>query len=220
MSAAWLAYGVAPVVSGAMGFIVPYLLVMALKFFGVVTEESSIDYGNKNKRADKLQATEERIPVSLQLKTSLWIALGPGAIVNGLIIFKASPYVFPALSSQPVMPGLEAFLKQFCFMQIFGDLLLYLGHRIQHENQFMWENFHKMHHSIDTPSVSSTAYIHPVDMTLQAGLPIILISIICQAHPITMLFYIFTRVGENTLNHSGKSNLKFLSTSCVIWSDV
>lgn len=50
-------------------------------------------------------------------------------------------------------------------------MMLYLchvctGHRVQHEFEFLWE-FHKKHHSIDTPTAASAVFIHPIDSTLQ-----------------------------------------------------
>ena len=67
------------------------------------------------------------------------------------------------------------------------------------------------------PSPIGTLYIHTVDATLQGALPIILAAVIISPHPLTLYTYIFLRIAENVINHSGLQNwvidlitLKFL----------
>ena len=43
-----------------------------------------------------------------------------------------------------------------------------VGHRILHE--WLWD-YHKYHHSINTPTPVSTACIDPLDATIQAAIP-------------------------------------------------
>jgi len=203
MSSDWLCYGVSPVVAGALGIILPYCLVHILTVIGVLNEANAINYGTKETRAEALKDMHVKIPHMTQLSASLWTSLGPSAIVNGLLSYKLFPYLFPAIASLPVVPGWETFLKQFLLMQLVGDLGLYLGHRVQHESEFLWKHCHSLHHSIGTPSAASTAYIHPVDMTLQTALPMMIAAVVVQAHPLSFLVYVVLRVGESTINHCG-----------------
>jgi len=203
MASELLCYGVAPVVAGALGIILPYLLVEILKRIGVLNASNAIEYGTKETREVALKTMWSKISHMTQLSATLWTSLGPSAIANGFLSYKLFPYIFPALESLPVVPGWETFLKQFLLMQLVGDLGLYIGHRVQHESEFLWKHCHSLHHSIGTPSVASTAYIHPVDMTLQTALPMMIAAVLVRAHPISFIVYILVRVGESSLNHCG-----------------
>uniref|UniRef100_A0A7S4PI00 Fatty acid hydroxylase domain-containing protein n=1 Tax=Paramoeba aestuarina TaxID=180227 RepID=A0A7S4PI00_9EUKA len=80
---------------------------------------------------------------------------------------------------------------------------LYWGHRVQHEVEFLWKNFHYFHHQLITPTPVGTVFIHPIDATLQGGIPILLAAISTQPHPLTFACFAFCRVAENVANHSG-----------------
>jgi sterol desaturase/sphingolipid hydroxylase (fatty acid hydroxylase superfamily) len=202
MSSQWLAYGAGPVLAAFLGFIVPYIFVCVLEATGLIKDEHAIDYSKKRRKV-ALHELELKISIKAQLRASIWTTLGPGALSNGFLSALVLPHLFPALSSLHALPDLHTFIRQFCVMQLVGDLGLYAGHRLQHENEFLWKHYHSVHHSIDTPCVSSTAYIDAIDMTLQTALPMMLAAVASQAHPVSFLIYIFARVGENALNHCG-----------------
>lgn len=202
MSSPYVCYGAGPVVAAFLGFILPYLFILLLEKIGMVSEKDSITYNGKNRKVAQA-ILEKKVSTSEQFRASLWTTMGPGALGNGLLSAFLLPHLFPALNEIPALPDLNSFLAQQVIMQLVGDLLLYAGHRIQHENTYLWKNFHSVHHSIDTPTVASTAYIHAIDMTLQTALPMMIAAVCAQAHPISFLFYIFARVGENAINHCG-----------------
>ncbi len=217
LSSPFLAYGVAPLAAGALGIILPALIVKIFEMIGVLNESNMIQYGSKTTRSAAQKTLEGKISYRTQFLTTLFTAIGPSAVINAIISWKLFPYVFPDLLTLPTFPDIRTFSFEFCTQQLLGDLFLYCGHRIQHESEFLWENFHSIHHKIDTPSVSSTAYIHFVDMTLQTAFPMMIASMIVQAHPVSFVIYVLTRVGENTFNHCGYDNwlinlltLKFL----------
>jgi sterol desaturase/sphingolipid hydroxylase (fatty acid hydroxylase superfamily) len=87
-------------------------------------------------------------------------------------------------------------------MVVLNDFFLYWGHRIQHESRFLWQ-FHAVHHRFRTPRPLTTANIHPIDATLQGGLPIVISAIICQPHPWLLYTFLFLRTSENVMNHCG-----------------
>lgn len=130
--------------------------------------------------------------------------LGPGAVLNSVLSALLMPYLIatPVTEMSPV-PSLRVFCLQFLSCYVLGDLGLYLGHRVQHENEFLWRKFHSVHHRLKTPTAVSTIYIDPVDMLLQASLPMLLATVATQAHPLVFLAYSFARVAENTFNHTG-----------------
>ena len=130
--------------------------------------------------------------------------LGPGAVLNCILSAMLMPYLIATpLAEMPAVPTLRRFCVQFVSCYVLGDFGLYLGHRVQHENEFLWRKFHSVHHRLKTPTAVSTIYIDPVDMLLQASLPMLLATVATQAHPLVFLAYSFARVAENTFNHAG-----------------
>ena len=100
------------------------------------------------------------------------------------------------------LPSYLAMAASFVGMQLVGDFGLYWGHRIQHTVPRLWE-LHRIHHRLETPTPMSTIFIHPVDATLQGGLPILLAAAAIRPHPILFYLYVWLRVAENVVNHSG-----------------
>jgi len=67
------------------------------------------------------------------------------------------------------------------------------------------EHCHSLHRPTGSLFAASTAYIRPVDMTLQTALPMMIAAVagLLQAHPVSFLVYVVLRVGESTINHCG-----------------
>jgi sterol desaturase/sphingolipid hydroxylase (fatty acid hydroxylase superfamily) len=195
----WIMYGVLPLIGSGLGFFLTYALVVILEHSGVLKEKNSIVYNSSKTRSYLLTQTQERVPLSIQLRSSVYNTCGLPAILNAI----GSAIFLPMLIKIKSEYNFIDFLKEFMIMQLIGDLFLYWGHRIQHENAYFWKHFHSIHHQIDTPKAYSVAYIHPVDAFLQGALPILLAGICAQCHPFCFCFYVFTRVAENTINHCG-----------------
>eukprot|EP00041_Stephanoeca_diplocostata_P021851 m.516050 g.516050 ORF g.516050 m.516050 type:complete len:235 (+) comp21927_c0_seq9:235-939(+) len=98
-------------------------------------------------------------------------------------------------------------------MCIVNDFFLYWGHRIQHENKWLWENFHSLHHTINTPTPWSTIYIHPVDASLQGAIPIITAALAVQPSLLSFYAFVAFRVSENAANHSGLDGVTALDVA-------
>jgi sterol desaturase/sphingolipid hydroxylase (fatty acid hydroxylase superfamily) len=203
MSSPWLAWGLGPLVGSGVGFFLTFLLIGFMESAGIVSEKDRIVYTKTATRESLMLKTLSKIPYDKQLQSSVWNAVGPPAVMNAVGSSLLMPFLIGDAQGMDALPEASAFLIQFTTMQLVGDLMLYLGHRVQHEVDYLWKNFHSVHHSIDTPNVASTAYIHPMDAFLQAALPIMLAAIIAGAHPISFALYTMCRVAENTVNHSG-----------------
>ena len=196
-SNAWLAYGVLPVVSANIGFWLPMLV---LEFHLQRTNFSNtIERKGGRKRA--VLEGRERVPLSKQLRVAAFVLLGPTALINGVL----SAYLIPWLVGpvNTVFPKVAELVFHLVLLELIGDFGLYAGHRVQHEVEFLWRNFHSFHHQIGTPSPASTIYIDTTDATLQAGLPVVLATAMVRPHPFTYNVYIGLRIAENVLNHSG-----------------
>lgn len=102
-------------------------------------------------------------------------------------------------------------------MHFIGDFFLYWGHRIQHEIPYLWENYHKVHHTLETPSATGTLYIHDKDALLQGSLPLIFAIALVRPHSLAAYSYIFFRIFENAVNHSGIEAwwLNVMSLKCL-----
>jgi sterol desaturase/sphingolipid hydroxylase (fatty acid hydroxylase superfamily) len=150
------------------------------------------------------------------------LLIGPGAWVNGLL----SALILPLFTSSDLtasFPTVPAAALSFLLMQLVGDFGLYWGHRIQHTIPYLWEHVHSVHHAVQTPTPLSTIYLHPIDATLQGSLPLLLAAVVVRPHPVMFYIYVFLRISENCMNHSGLQGpvvdfltLKFLPFRCDI----
>ena len=196
-----IAYGIGPVISAAFGFLFSWIICSCLQQTGMSTIEKdgilysflysskgggTKQYKQSEQRRLEINKTESKVSWSSQLRTSLWTVLGPGALFNACLSAMLLPNLFIiSLPNLPLYPTFINFIITFSLCHVIGDLGLYLGHRLQHENKYLWTHYHSKHHEIETPTTVSTAYIHPVDMTLQASLPMLFAVVLVQAHPIT-----------------------------------
>lgn len=178
-------------------------------------------------RREAIKKTREKVPVKQQLKNILSQLVGPTAIFNAGLAYKMATTFIPQVK-YPLLPSsLPTAALQFVAMELVGDFFLYWGHRIQHDIPFFWENFHSLHHTLDTPTPIGTIYIHPVDATLQGALPLLFALLAIRPHPLIAYLYIFSRISENVFHHSGLDSgllnllyLKFLpGRACVAHHD-
>lgn len=179
-----------------------------------------IVYSDSGNRQEDLKETQNKVSRVEQRNLSIWSVSGPQNIV-GVI---AARFVFPLVVPEPqtLLPPLGAFLAQFVLLALLADLGLYWGHRIQHQNEWLWKHCHSVHHRLRTPSSWSTAYIEGRDSALQATLPLLLSGLIVRPHPITYSLYVAFHLGNNAWNHSGIDatwlnilSLKFLPFRCA-----
>lgn len=195
-------FGYGPIVAYILGYSCTAIpLEIILYFFPEIVSRYGIKYSRTLNRKDALANTQTKVTFRDQLWAVFVSLFGPTAIVNGIIAYYLLSYVCP--HSSITIPDIVTVLKEVIVMELIGDFFLYWGHRIQHEIPFLWKHFHHFHHSLDTPSPVSTLYISSVDATLQGALPIIFAIAIVKPHILNMYIYIFLRVAENVLNHSG-----------------
>lgn len=209
----WLCWGVGSSVSAIIGFYSTVIVLELASYLGVTNQ--SLSYSTTKTREQALQQIRAKIPFTRQLREASWTILGVPMWINTLI----ASLLFPFIMSQParVLPTLWELCCTFPVLYLLGDFFLYWGHRVQHESEWLWNNSHYYHHQVTTPSPITTAFIHPIDATLQAGLPIIMAAAIVRPHPVT--YYLFTalRIAENVLNHSGLDSwfVDLISLKCL-----
>jgi len=203
----WLAWGLAPYLCYVMGYLIP------VAFWEVIIRQSCarscmLAYGKDavdGGRASALQKIQAQpgLAWSAQLWGALGMLFGPTSLLNAgaaailLPLFVPPPDVTVQCWTQLVL--------QVVALELVGDFGLYVGHRIQHEIPFLWKNYHKHHHKVLTPTPVTTLFIHPVDATLQGGLPIMGAAVMVRPHPMAFWVYVWLRIAENVTNHSGLS---------------
>jgi len=203
-----ICWGLFPVIAAGFGYIIPVVLIESYLPYGV---HFMINHTKKKTRTEMIADTQNRIPWMKQFKEGVNNVLGPAAIVSGIL----SSFLARYLQTKPTedFPDLKNFVWNLILLEIIGDFGLYWGHRVQHEFDFLWEH-HAYHHSIDTPTPASTVYIDPLDSFLQGSLPMMIAAVCVQPHPITFTLYVFSRVFQNTVNHSGMDH-PFLNLICL-----
>lgn len=203
LSNPWFCWGFGSYLALNVGYYTTALLLEYALAHG--QERSMISYGvfsSKSHRRRSSLLVHKEPSFAEQLSGSLWTTAGPAAISNAMLAAFLMPYVIPG--PYPTLPNLS-WLELVCQILAFliaNDFLLYWGHRIQHESDYLWQ-FHAEHHRISTPRPLTTANIHPIDGTLQGGLPLILACAWFKPHPLIFYGLIVVRYGENVLNHSG-----------------
>jgi sterol desaturase/sphingolipid hydroxylase (fatty acid hydroxylase superfamily) len=222
LSVGWVAWGVLPFVAANVGY---WLTALALELIleRVLAESTGagplrvrygaargrvefarwfklVEYGSVD-RARALAETRAKNSFGKQVRGAAMQMLGPMALMSAGLAGYILPMVMP--TAKTAWPTAADFVLQLVVMELVGDFFLYWGHRIQHENKFLWEKFHSVHHQNLTPSPVSTLYIDGTDAFLQASLPLLLAAIIARAHHVSFILYTGLRVTENTLNHCG-----------------
>lgn len=179
---------------------------------------SRIVYTEGGDRANDVAATHAVVPWWKQTRNSLWHVCGPSNLVGVVVLRFLGPWAMPHAQQTP---HVLAFMAQFLLLALFADLFLYWGHRIQHENQWLWSRCHSFHHRLRTPTSMSTAFIDDRDALLQSVIPLLLSPLIVQPHPITYSLYVAFHLSNNAWNHSGLDSwlidlmsLKFLPLRC------
>lgn len=208
----WLCWGLGPLLAAAYGFLVPsVLLESSLQkerlYSKVYVQKNLIEYRtSKRDRIEAIDECQKKRSFQKQLADSANILIGFTAILNGAASAILCNYLIPFSDKEVIIDPLPRVLGHLALMLIVGDFFLYWGHRVQHENYFLWKHFHSYHHEIDTPTAISTLSIDPIDASLQGGIPMILAAILVQPHPMTFYIYVFFRLCDNVVNHAGLKN--------------
>ncbi len=205
-----LSFGAGPVAAYVLGFACSAAPLELLLRRSKLLEADAIEYGVQTgtTRGNRREIMEKKVSIWTQFWGTMNNLLGPAAIINGILSYLLMNYLYP---NTPTFPGgmhlsdwnWITFLSQFLLLELIGDFFLYWGHRIQHEIPILWDHCHSVHHSLDTPSPLGTLYIHPIDATLQGALPMMLSILLVSPDLFSCYLYIFLRIAENVVNHSG-----------------
>lgn len=197
----WVLWGVYPLLAACLGYYGVCIILEALLQTHWAQKRL---LPRKGGRWAAVERDREAIPVKEQIVSATWNLLGPTGLLNAGLSTILLPMITGWRADEPTpIPSHGIMIAHLIVLEILGDLGLYWGHRIQHESDFLWRKFHSKHHRIGTPTPWSTIYIDTTDATLQAGLPVIAAAAVVRPHPITFSVYVFLRIAENVVNHSG-----------------
>eukprot|EP00041_Stephanoeca_diplocostata_P021846 m.516076 g.516076 ORF g.516076 m.516076 type:complete len:257 (+) comp21927_c0_seq14:172-942(+) len=196
VSSPTIAFGILPVVIATVGFLFTTIVLEAVVQH--VDKKRLVQWTSDATRDEMVRRQRAKVPLATQVKDCLYNLIGPPALVN----IVTSAYLLPMVIVLPdtMLPATwMQFAADCVLMCIVNDFFLYWGHRIQHENKWLWENFHSLHHTINTPTPWSTIYIHPVDASLQGAIPIITAALAVQPSLLSFYAFVAFRVSENAV---------------------
>ena len=204
-------WGFLPYVAAQIGFFLPVLLFDFIFWDWFQTSRFTF---NRDERRHTLSKNSESKSLSYwqQFRLASWEIAGPSnvlaSLVSALLLGRLSHPNVEVVDDRLVYPDVinVTHWVHFILLYIMGDLGLYIGHRLLHENQWLWQK-HALHHSVKIPFAVSTLYIDPIDKTLQGGLPILIAGLLVQPNAWVFTFYTCIRVAENVVNHTGIMNV-------------
>ena len=101
-------------------------------------------------RPHKLKNFYKRLPLIL---FNLLILL----LVTGLGLFYMSDYIIGSFNTIWIM------IFEVIIVLMIDDIFFYLFHRMMHENKYIYQKIHKIHHRASTPFPSEYLYTHPLE---------------------------------------------------------
>ena len=204
-SSPWYCYGFGNVIAIAFSSIFCVLLfdgLLRLKFF---IQKHLLIYKKGEDRYELLEKQHNSISWGTQFKELVWQVAGPlnlivGGVSQRFLLDWANGGLpaTPLPSSTPIGLFLDAYL-----IATIADFGLYWFHRMQHENEYMWKNWHSKHHKVEHPTAVSTVYIAPEDSFLGAGVALIGAQMLVRAHPLTNFCYLWFHMANTIANHTG-----------------
>lgn len=213
-------WGCLPLMAAALGFFFTHFFVRVLEMMKVLTPQHFIVYKtNRESRESSRDKVFAKISKKKQFLSTVLSFIGPAGCFNGLMAGILLSHISSSSSSSSSTADdlvahqsssnlhsqrtMTQVMLELIMLHLLDDFFLYWGHRIQHEIPYMWEKWHSQHHQLHTPTTDGAGYTHDLDSTLQAGIPMILATILAKPSSISFTIYCFIRVSENTINHSG-----------------
>lgn len=78
------------------------------------------------------------------------------------------------------IPSLTTAAFQFLMYLIFDDLVVYLWHRLLHQNKFLLRRVHSVHHRVRYPTPLEFIYVHPIEWLI-APMGIVVAALVMMA---------------------------------------
>ena len=126
-------------------------------------------------------------------------------MINAMLANIVMPYLMPDISSAFPDSWRSATLS-YLVLDLLTDFFLYFGHRLSHENEWIWTNIHSVHHQVETPTPVATGWTDNLNTIMTVTLPTLAAAIIAKPHPLVFSWYTFCSISHLVVNHSGLEN--------------
>lgn len=97
-----------------------------------------------------------------------WRGRMPLTALNMLLLLASTAAGIEALSGwiTPAWPGALAVAAQILFLLLVDDAWFYVFHRVAHENKWLYQRIHRIHHRAYAPLPTDYLYVHPAEWAL------------------------------------------------------
>jgi len=103
----------------------------------------------------------------------------------------------------PTLFSLFDFLKWVIGAYVVEDVIFYLTHRLCHENRWLYQNVHKIHHEWQTPCAAIATYAHPLEHAFVNVLPATLGLCLFSNHFVFDMAWYFAACTNTLITHCG-----------------
>ncbi|CAI5443593.1 unnamed protein product [Caenorhabditis angaria] len=146
---------------------------------------------------------DEKKPTLSKYLSSLKTILPNQILVGPLVTaFWYIPAKYLDISfSAPLPSGAEIF-RDVLVCILFEEIGFYYSHRLFHHPK-IYKYIHKKHHEWTAPVSITSIYAHPIEHALSNLSPVMLGSIVCRSHVVTLWIWATIAVLSTTFSHSG-----------------
>eukprot|EP00002_Diphylleia_rotans_P024498 TRINITY_DN483_c0_g1_i1.p1 TRINITY_DN483_c0_g1~~TRINITY_DN483_c0_g1_i1.p1 ORF type:complete len:273 (+),score=59.14 TRINITY_DN483_c0_g1_i1:54-872(+) len=123
-------------------------------------------------------------------------------ITPPMIYFSIPLFKYTGLSTSLPLPSWTTMAWQIFVFSIIEDFLFYWGHRIMHENTWLYQNVHKLHHYYKAPFGIVYEFAHPIEY-LVLGFCTTCPLLIFNTHIVTMWIWVVLRQIQSMEVHCG-----------------
>jgi len=140
-----------------------------------------------------------------KFKSAILLVFFNNAVIGGLII---SYIIMPHQTAKRDFFSTDLFsvydfLKWAVMIYLVEDITFYVTHRICHENKWLYQNVHKIHHEWQTPCAMIATYAHPLEHMFVNILPATLGVYLFSEHCLFDFIWFFMACTNTLITHSG-----------------
>lgn len=127
-----------------------------------------------------LFALERIFPARPLPKVSWWVLKGfIGFVLFGVVNTLIPTFVAEQMTKRATPVDLQFLgLGGALVVIVASDVVSYWVHRFLHRVHFVWRFTHQMHHSAERFDIPGAVYFHPLDISIQVGIPTIFVALL------------------------------------------